>query len=114
MQRLVRDRIDAAVRERSGHLGQILGINIDGALLGVEAGRLVRIAPDALVGIHQQAGNRLVALIGIADSDLYTSSIHRELAAGKAAIVASGSRFQTSCAGELPFTHSMSPQWRLD
>ena len=60
----MRHRVDPTVRERSSHLGKVLGIHVDGALLGIKAGCLVRIGLDALVGIHQLS-NSLIALIGV-------------------------------------------------
>ena len=76
---LLRDRVPAAVRERTRHHGEILRRHVDGTLSGVDVGDHLWIVLDEAVGGHQR-GDRLIALIrrGLRLVDLL---VHCELAA---------------------------------
>src|SRR5580704_4175272 len=78
---LLGQRIDAAVCERCTHDRQILGADVERALLGVEVGRLLRIEIDSTKAL-QQPGHTLVTKIGFRRRgiDLF---IERKLAAGE-------------------------------
>src|SRR5262249_33613995 len=78
-------RVPAAVGQRGRHLGEILGVDVHRALLGVDVARLEGIGLDVAIGEHEHRDG-LVALVGLR-LRLEDRLVHLEFPAGEVTVI---------------------------